>query len=346
MILYRIRSGRTGIERDAGGTVAERLDRAAALHVRLQAHALRRGGHLFEVALVDAGGLVHLETRVAAGRRDERVGHARPRQSAGGEILARLDRLEQRVGDVVIVDHEQPLDELLGVGGHAIAQPDLRVLAEHLHAVLVGELHLDVDHRAVQPLARVARDLGGLAARACARCRTTGTRPGASGTPPPRAARRVPCAASGPRSGGRARGFSCASSGAGSVSSAGRASLSSARIRGDARHHRPFERLDLGGRLRLRRRPRGAALHRDARRPFARLRAARQLRLRGARRVVRAGRRLDLRRCIRATSTAARTTTRTAATSAWRSICRPRWSRRSAIARACGAPALCRRCRS
>ena len=39
-----------------------------------------------------------------------------------GEVLARLDRLEQRVGNVVVVDHEQALDELLGVGGHAIAQ--------------------------------------------------------------------------------------------------------------------------------------------------------------------------------------------------------------------------------
>ena len=158
-----MRSGRTAAERNAGGPVVERLDLAPALHVRLEPDALRRRRELLDLALVDAGRLVDLEPRVAPGRRDEGVGHAGPRDRDRAQVFARLQRGEQRVRDVVVVDHEQTFDELLGVGGDAIAHADLGVLAEHLHAVLRRELHLDVDHRAVEALPRVVRDLGGLA---------------------------------------------------------------------------------------------------------------------------------------------------------------------------------------
>src|SRR5690606_37318582 len=43
--------------------------------------------------------------------------------------------------------------ELLGVEAHAVAHVHAHVLAELLHGVAGPEVELDVDHRAVQPLA-------------------------------------------------------------------------------------------------------------------------------------------------------------------------------------------------
>ena len=125
----------------------------------------RRALRLGQAEVVDPGGLEDLEPRVATDRRDERVGHVAPRRIQGAQVVAGVGGLEQGVGNLVLPEYEEALDEALGEDAHAIAHVDARALAEAVRSVVGAELELDVDPGGVQALVELARDLLGGAAQ-------------------------------------------------------------------------------------------------------------------------------------------------------------------------------------